>query len=207
MKLTGGLGAAVCVAAMMAVAPALAAPITYSFSGRLSGSLDGTGFALAPVTFIFSSDTDTVFQPTPAVRPTLYNTLSGVLGFSVAGTAGTFDAPYNVFSITQGSNGVVGFTETGSNDLIDVRDPALAGYDLRGPAGPVTNQPIDFLNFDTAFATSRGELVLFDDDDASVTFTGLLGGTVPEPETWSLMIAGFGMIGIAARRRAVAAGA
>ena len=36
---------------------------------------------------------------------------------------------------------------------------------------------------------------------------GLAGGAVPEPATWGMMLVGFAMLGIVARRRSVALGA
>jgi len=189
--------------AMLLSTAAQAEPITYTFKGRLSGSLAGNDFSRSVVSFSLTSDTDTVFQPSPAVRPTLFNSAPGTLNFSVDGTSGTFDALYNAFSITIfNGDSLVGLTETGSNDLIDVVDPSLRGYDLRGPAGPVTNRPIDFLNFDTPLSTSLGELVLFDDDSSFVRFSASLAGTaVPEPANWAMMIGGFGLVGGALRRR------
>jgi hypothetical protein len=65
----------------------------------------------------------------------------------------------------------------------------------------MTNTPLDFLNFDTAFQTTLGELILFDDDSANVTFSASLAGAVPEPASWATMIAGVAMAGGALRRR------
>ena len=42
-------------------------------------------------------------------------------------------------------------------------------------------------------------------DGGNPGFEGIVrGGTVPEPATWTMMIAGFGLIGLTARRRAAA---
>lgn len=192
-------------AAILSAATTQAAPITYTFAGQLSGSLADREFSLANVVFSLASDTDAVFQPSPAIRPTLFNSAPGTLRFSVNGAAGEFDALYNAFSITLSNNqSLVGLTETASNDLIDVVDPRLQGYDLQTAASPVSNQPVDFLNSDTRFSTNLGDLVLFDDEDAFLTFSASLASVVPEPATWTMMIAGFGMVGAAARRRKVA---
>ena len=190
------------VGAFLSTTAAHADPITYNFAGQFSGSLARAEFTLANVVFSLTSDTDTVFQPSPTVRPTLFNSASGTLNFSINGTSGQFDELYNAFSITLfNGQSVVGLTETGSNDLIDVVDPSLRGYDLRSAAGPVTNSPLDFLNFDTSFQTTLGELILFDDDSATVTFSASLAGAVPEPASWAMMIAGVAMAGGAMRRR------
>lgn len=44
-----------------------------------------------------------------------------------------------------------------------------------------------------------------DYDDLKFVFTNVGGGVVPEPATWALLIAGFGLVGFAARRRKAAA--
>jgi hypothetical protein len=188
---------------LLGAGTANAEPITYRFAGQFSGSLAGVYFTLANLTFSLLSDTDSVFRPSAAVRPTLFNSAPGTLRFSLNGASGSFDAPYNAFAITLFNNSsIVGLTETGSNDLIDVVDGRLRGYDLRTSTGPITNRPLDFLNFDTPFQTSLGEFVLFDDDDAAVTFSASLASAVPEPATWSMMILGLGATGFAMRRKA-----
>ncbi|MBS0332174.1 MAG: PEP-CTERM sorting domain-containing protein [Proteobacteria bacterium] len=45
----------------------------------------------------------------------------------------------------------------------------------------------------------------FDDIDYAVDPTGGLGGAIPEPASWALMIAGFGLLGAVLRRRAASA--
>jgi hypothetical protein len=44
-----------------------------------------------------------------------------------------------------------------------------------------------------------------DYDDLKFVFTNVGGGVVPEPATWAMLIAGFGLVGLAARRRKVVA--
>lgn len=200
-------------ATALAAAPAMATPIIYAFYGRLSGTLGDTPFRLAPSIFTFRSDTDLVFQPRPDTRPTSYNTPSGTLYFSIDGIAGSFTAPYNVFSFSYPFTGLVGVTETGLNDLFDVSSASLIGYDLRSAVPPVDSRPIDFLNYNTVLDTTAGSLVLANDSFGIVRFTSRLGktapvsanaalaGAVPEPGGWTLALAGFAMIGAGLRRR------
>lgn len=59
---------------------------------------------------------------------------------------------------------------------------------------------------DVAFSQLRISLASFDTDATSVAFIGLQGqidtaGTVPEPATWALLIAGFGLVGACQRTR------
>ena len=44
-----------------------------------------------------------------------------------------------------------------------------------------------------------------DYDDLKFVFVNVGGGVVPEPATWAMLIAGFGLVGFAARRRKAAA--
>lgn len=57
----------------------------------------------------------------------------------------------------------------------------------------------------TSFATQTLTLVVFTDTGADgvsrMTLTGLTIHSVPEPQSWALMIAGFGLVGAMARRR------
>ncbi|MGN7999525.1 PEPxxWA-CTERM sorting domain-containing protein [Sphingomonas sp. 22176] len=186
---------------------AQAAPIVYSFSGQISGALNGQAFSLSDYTLSLATDTDTVFQPRPDFRPSLYNSGLATLSFTINGVSGTFATQFNAFSVTLGSGSgqraLVGFTEAEpfGNDLIDVRDPGLLGYDLKTGIVSASNSPINFLNFGTTFQTSAGELIFLDDYDASATFRASLSA-VPEPASWAMLLVGFGLMGAAIRRRA-----
>ena len=60
-------------------------------------------------------------------------------------------------------------------------------------SGTATSVTLSFVDLNTAGGGND-----FGIDDVSLT------GTVPEPATWGLMLAGFAMVGVAARRRKVA---
>ena len=191
---------------LMAGNSAQAAPILYSFSGQISGTLNGQAFTLSDYVLSLATDTDTVSQPRPDFRPSLYNSGPATLSFTINGVSGSFATPFNAFSVTLGSGSgqraLVGFTEAEpfGNDLIDVRDPGLQGYDLKTGISSATNLPIDFLNFGTAFPTSAGTLIFADDDAASARFSASLSA-VPEPASWAMMVLGFGILGGALRQR------
>jgi hypothetical protein len=69
---------------------AQAAPIIYTFSGQISGSLDDKVFSLSDFSLSLASDTNSIFQPRPDIRPTLFNSAPGTLVFSVNGISGSF---------------------------------------------------------------------------------------------------------------------
>jgi len=185
---------------------AQAAPILYSFSGQISGTLNGQAFTLSDYVLSLATDTDTVFQPRPDFRPSLYNSGPAALSFTINGVSGTFATLFNAFSVTLGSGSgqraLVGFTEAEQfgNDLIDVRDSGLLNYDLKTGVTSVSNRPIDFLNFGTEFQTSAGTLIFSNDDDASAQFSAALSA-VPEPANWAMVVLGFGLLGAVLRRR------
>ena len=72
-------------------------------------------------------------------------------------------------------------------------------------SAPVTNQRIDFTAGAGETITGlrfNATGVAFEIDDVTGTLIGDgTGATVPEPATWALMLAGFGFVGFAARRR------
>jgi hypothetical protein len=191
---------------LMIGSTAQAAPIVYSFSGQISGTLNGQAFTLSDYVLSLATDTDSVFQPRPDFRPSLYNSAPATLSFTINGVSGSFATQFNAFSVTLGSGGgqrsLVGFTEAEQfgNDLIDVRDPGLLGYDLKTGIVSASNSPIDFLNFGTAFETTAGTLIFANDDEASARFSAALSA-VPEPANWAMLLVGFGLMGATIRRR------
>lgn len=98
-----------------------------------------------------------------------------------------------------------------------IYDPSKGNLllDFMIPAGAMVSGPGFFLaSYDTANQTADGVYSVNSIFDGNATsgfantagtitqFTGTaLAGAVPEPATWALMLAGFGMIGFAARRR------
>ena len=83
--------------------------------------------------------------------------------------------------------------------------------DLYGFDDGITNQSrccesngVDplFWHFNQTFVQNLNVTVLFTDDSAGKSFTLTYGGAaVPEPATWAMMIAGFGLVGSSLRRR------
>jgi hypothetical protein len=104
---------------------------------------------------------------------------------------------YNVdFGLNRGARNVEVFV---SDDGIDY---SLAGAGVLAQANGISTAA-QIIGID-----GRGRFVrldLLDNYGDRFTWTGLaevrFGGVVPEPASWALMIAGFGIVGVAARRR------
>lgn len=207
---------AITLLAALAASPAQAAPITYEFTGTLSGTLGGAAFADAPVRFTLTADSAGITSVSSGPVPfrQTFTTAGAPLAFTIDGVDGTFLDPFHVFSFTFAPGGVpgpaigtVGVTPEGPNngsDLFSLTDFPLAFYDLATPFGPFTQAPPDFLNSGEAYPTTAGDLILDDTGTESLTFRAFAGAAaVPEPATAAS--AGLGALALALtvrRRRA-----
>lgn len=124
-------------------------------------------------------------------------------GFNVLGSTGTvFNAKTDLLApLTQGVYGKMkgGFVRLGDVGASGNQDGTMQ-IDLSQFAGQLVNLRFQFQS--DYFAFNDG--VLFD----NVTVTGTPTSAVPEPATWAMMIAGFGLAGASirsARRRAILA--
>ena len=83
----------------------------------------------------------------------------------------------------------------------DAASTFLGSVSTSYPAG-YGNGKLLTLNFAHSryFITSSG-FGLFNQDSVLYDVTALTTGGVPEPTTWAMLIAGFGLVGVAARRR------
>lgn len=157
-----------------------------------------------------------------APLPTGY-ALSGNYGIvsgssSAAATPATDASKYLYVSSSLG-NGIAELTTPnlksvsfywGSVDRYNFVDVLGAGgatlLTLAGSALPVANgnQFISSTNRRVSFDAGAGEVITglrFRSTGVAFELDSLAGAAVPEPASWMLMIAGFGMIGAAARRR------
>ncbi len=86
--------------------------------------------------------------------------------------------------------GPLGVTLGGANNV---------GFDISGGTGAAffnVGSTLYSLNLTTGAATSIGAL-------GAGSLVGISAGAVPEPASWAMMIAGFGLVGASMRRRAV----
>ena len=172
--------------------PALADPITYTFSGDFTGTLAGTPFA-ATATFTGVGDTSAAFMS----GLTKYVPLTSL---TVAAPGG----PYTVGTTTQFyfNNGNFAGLFFGSNGT---GGGSFAGGPLTGYNG-VSTMPTTALTVTAApfafFTTNQGDVILDSFTNGSFSASVASSAAVPEPATWGMMILGFGVAGYAMRRRA-----
>lgn len=143
------------------------------------------------------------------------NALSYVLSGSGKGYIGEYRGAFAAYSsngdgnnpigLIEGSAGVSGYAQGGSNLDID-----LTVYGNVSPVTAGVTFPYDPAAVEYG-ATLSGEnpakvLARFANGNAAIIAgeVGQISGAVPEPATWAMMIAGFAMAGAAMRRRKVA---
>jgi len=173
---------------IVAVNPAQATPITFSFTGAGSGNLDTTVFTDVAFEVLISADTDDVSYDIYGPDIPIIEDLSGTIDISGVGI-GTFVEPLYVFD-NQTTN-AVGFGNRTEYDLIDlpVISVGLDTYDLTTYFGPITDQDPFF-----------GQFVNVKLSIGALTFTSMSYATftaVPEPGTVLLVALG----GLVIRRR------
>lgn len=180
---------AAALATLAGLAPAAAAPITYTLAGTIAGTLDGGEFGGTAV-FTGVGDTSTLVTGGTFVVVTL-SSLKLVSG----GVSYTVITPSEFFANV---NGVSGFSSSETFDFLDFSAPELASYTA---VTSLAETPVT-LDFTTSFVTDRGEIDLASATD--LVFSASVAA-VPEPATWSLMVTGFAVTGVGVRRRRRAA--
>ena len=133
-----------------------------------------------------------------------FNNLNIVVGGRYcAGCNGSFRLLFTSTSVTEG-NGVFGvgldvFTNSGYSALVTFGDGGTQLYALNGGGsfwGITSTRQVSQIDFGPGGnAATSG---YFQIDNLTI-------GAVPEPQTWALLIVGFGMIGAASRHRRLAA--
>lgn len=198
------LSATLLMAALLWTTDAVAAPITYRFSGVVDGNLNGRSFFNADFLFELTADTANVYD----VAGTTYFNVASSVTFTITGVgSGTLLNVYRLFLDQTESS--VGFSEVSSGlDRVDaLNNPALATYDLTTNKSLIYGDPFvgQFMND----PTTAGPLNLFNSGE-TVAFEATLDPrdpVVPEPASLALAsIASLGLaIGAGRRRRQPAA--
>ena len=179
--------AAVAFAAASLFTAAQAAPITYTLSGTMSGSLGGTDFSNQPFTWTITGDTTAFVGPPPNEAVFAFTNTISISGFS---TADLTNSPYFVAANALGADSVA-FIDPLASEGVLFASPDFAFYDARNAIGPI---PVEFIDGSSAIATDQGTLAVTNATDGSFQ-----ASTVPEPAT--LAIFGAGLLGAGALKR------
>jgi hypothetical protein len=190
-------GPALAVAAGLVLAPmaAFAAPITYTISGTMSGSLGDASFSNAAVTYTGVGDTSNVsFVSLPQSGLVPFVALSS-LTVSIAGV-GTVHATDAFAFFNNQAFATAGFTDlTILDDVFDVTADALASWDGLSAIGPLDVTD----NFLADFPTDGGTL---DITSADLSLDAAEGtGAIPVSEPASAALLGVALTGLAVIRR------
>jgi PEP-CTERM motif len=78
-------------------------------------------------------------------------------------------------------------------------------FQCDGGGAPIGSMCIHTLNFVGGFSINDIIGLNGSDDYEKLVFVFDGGGVIPEPATWAMLITGFGLVGVAARRRRLAA--
>lgn len=152
---------------------AVAAPITYTFHGILSGALGDSQFTEAPFTITATGDTASIVQSGPQ-----FSLDTDSATFSITGVgSGTFTIPTRVFDargVVLNSQGPIDILAVGraglfGDPLMVFTNPAFATYDLSTPLGPLLVGNAVAVG---AIPTSMGTLNI--GNASNVTFTAAL---------------------------------
>lgn len=188
------VSACAAILSVMTINAAVAEPIDFELTLTGSGSIGGTSFTDANLVFSALGDTSKVqpsdFLSTEIGVPVTV-TIDGVGAYTISNEV---DLVSNSFTQNVG----LGIFSAGGGIFVDA---GSSTYDLTTSFGPVTGPASVALT--SPLTTSMGALS-FTLSRSDGTVEAQLGtpAAVPEPTSWALLISGFGMTGVALRRRA-----
>jgi hypothetical protein len=188
---------------LMLALGAHAAPVNYRFTGDIAGTLNGSA-VVGALDLNVSGDTDDITHPSQAY---FLNTLGGAV-FSLAGV-GSFTVTNSAYVFARPDLGVVGFGVQGLTnccDIIQILNPAFAGYDLHSDIGPlgIPGNPgnpslADWVNVPTTAGLFTVTSM------RNNTFQATVTSAVPEPGMPALLVLAGVAAGFAGRRRGLTA--
>lgn len=173
---------------------ASASPIQFIYTGTGSGSLNGNSFSNA--TFVFSQVGDTSNKLSCGTGCSFIDAISATVSIDGVGS-------YAFVTGTRTFNyqGLVGFSRAGlyGADLYNVFNVGPT-YDLSSAIGPVSGNA-SLIQWSYSPIVTTAGVLNFADGTSLGSFQAVVA--VPEPETYAMILAGLGLLGVITRRRKV----
>lgn len=181
---------------------ATAGTLTYTEQGNLSGSLGGTPFTNAQVTFTLAGTPssihvsgDTFWDVFPVGAATV--TIAGIPGTATISNIAEVVAFQCTSSCADPAAAFAfDFPSIGVFTIMGTSNPAFGVYDLTTPIGPLSG--VAFGTAPPFLDTDKGQFVISSYSGGTSTFTAFT--EVPEPESLGLLAIGAALL-LAARRR------
>lgn len=174
----------------LAAVPLAAADASFTVSGSALGTLDGTPFETGFVFVVEADLANYATLPATAFFDPVDRVTFTIEGFAPVTLIGDY-----YFGVNNENN--VFFLGLES-DIFDFE--VAAAPDLLRSFGPLAGGDVFGLESFSDIPTSGGSLSISRADAAFVTGVVEDQPVIPEPATWALLIAGFGLVGVAARR-------
>ncbi|MBX3476907.1 MAG: IPTL-CTERM sorting domain-containing protein [Brevundimonas sp.] len=198
-----GMVAGLAVAAGLLIAgTANAAPITYTYSGEGSGTVNGAPFANQAYSFVLQGDT-TATTSGGTINPITSGTVTIAGTACSGGCALTSPALYEMRSDFDSSGsgvigiGVVGGGDTGLNEAFF--GATAPGLDLALPTAPVIATATNGFAPYVSFATSGGPVQITPNTVGPFpTFSSALTAVVPTLSEWAMILMGLLLAGAGA---------
>lgn len=171
----------------------MAATITYTLTGtgqaRVGNVTEMGAFVATGI-----GDTSNVAFPFGAGVPAV-----PLSSFTIAFGSNVYTATNTIRFFTNNNVGLAGFNDTTTQDVLDFSSGVFLIYNAISNAGPIAGTG----TFTSVLATNAGAFNWTTTPAGILTFRAVVGAApaVPEPATWAMMLAGFGVLGSALRRR------
>jgi hypothetical protein len=164
---------------------------------------------------LFNGDFQDDIGNTPTTDLLFNQALSFVLGGSGKGYIGEYIGSFSAFAsnadgrnpigLVNGTAGISGFNQGGSNGDVVVTTAGLASPVTAGVPFPYNPGSVEFGATVTGL-NPAGVLARFSNGNPAIIAASIRTiSTIPEPGSWAMLIAGFGLVGAAQRRRRPAA--